>query len=647
MFLFSPPKETQANSTLKAFLSKCGLANYEELVSRSNSDPDWFWAQILDHADVRFQRPYDVLRDISDGPENIRWAIGGTLNLSETLLDSRIEDGLGDKVAVDWIGEDGARRTWNYTELAAETSRVASALAERGVKPGDTVGLFMPMIPETQAALLGIARLGAIAVPLFSGFAAEAIQARLQDAGAVAVLTVDATPRRGRPVPMEKTLAEALTELPDVHTVISLRRFGGPVADPARDLDWEQVVGAASPNFAAYAVDASDPLMIAYTSGTTGRPKGVVHTHLGVQAKITSDILLCLDMKREDRHLWMTDMGWVMGPLTLFSVLLAGATLVVAEGAPTTPDDPFRLLRLAAERGVTHMGLAPTLVRQFMTLDLAKLTELDLSALRIVGSTGEAWSEDAWMWHLEHICRNYAVPLNISGGTELFGAILTSTVLHDINPSGFTAEAMGVGAKVLRVDGTEADRGEVGELVVTQPPLGLTQTIWQDKTRYIETYWSAFSGIWQHGDWALHDENGGWFIKGRSDDTLNIAGKRIGPPEIEAALTATGKVVDAAAIAAPDSLKGVAVVCVCVAAPGVVPDDALVETLKEAVGKAVSRPFRPREVHFVDGLPKTRTLKTMRRIVRTAFLGEDLGDLSSVANPETIPAIAALNKASS
>jgi len=644
MVMFSPPEDIRATSTLKRFLTTCGAASYEDLVARANAEPDWFWSQILDHAGIRFQRPYDVLRDISDGPENIRWAVGAALNLTETLLDARIEDGLGDSPAIDWTGEDGARCVWSYSDLAAETARVANTLAARGIKPGDAVGLYMPMTPETQAALLGIARLGAIAVPLFSGFAAKAIRARLQDADARAVLTVDATPRRGRPVPMEEILAEALGDLPQIHTVISLRRFGGRVADPARDLDWQEAVGAASPVFPARAVDASDPLLIAYTSGTTGRPKGVVHTHLGVQAKATADFLLCLDMKQGDRHLWMTDMGWVMGPLTLFSTLLAGATLVLAEGAPSTPKDPFRLLTIAADRGVTHMGLSPTLVRQFMTLDPAPLAGLDLSALRIVPSTGEAWSTDAWLWHLEHICRNRAVPLNIAGGTELFGAILTSTVLHDIRPGGFTAQSLGVGAKVLRTDGTRADPGEVGELVVTQPPLGMTPTIWQDKARYIETYWSVFPGIWRHGDWARRDADGQWFILGRSDDTLNIAGKRIGPPEIEAAITATGNVVDAAAIAAPDSIKGVAVVCVCVAAPGVVPDAALTEALKDAVGKAVSKPFRPREIHFVAGLPKTRTLKTMRRIVRAAFLGEDPGDLSSVANPETIPAIAALNE---
>ena len=642
--MFEADRDIQENSTLTSFLKRSEVDTYGALAKRANTEPDWFWSEILDLANIRFSKPYSQLRDISDGPENIRWATGATLNLTETCLDAWLEKGLGDKPAIDWVGEDGASRLWSYRDLAQEVNRVASALAARGIGPGDAVGIYMPMIPELSAAFLGIARLGAIVVPLFSGFSAPAIIARLNDSDAKAVLTVDATPRRGKPIPMEKTLTEALADVASVHTVISLRRFGGTAAIPARDLDWAETVGSADPNFPAHPVDAADPLLIAYTSGTTGRPKGVVHTHLGVQAKATADFLLCLDMKHDDRHLWMTDMGWVMGPLTLLSVLLAGATLVLAEGAPSMPDDPFRLLRIAADRGVTHMGVAPTLVRQFMAQDPAALAGYDLSKLRIVASTGEPWTDDAWLWQVKHICNNRAVPLNIAGGTELFGAILTSTVLHPQKPSGFSGQALGVGANILRADGTEADIGEVGELVVTVPPLGLAPTIWQDKPRYIETYWSRYPGIWYHGDWVRQDDDGTWYILGRSDDTLNIAGKRIGPPEIEGAMTATGKVLDVAAIAAPDDLKGVAVVCVCVPAPGVAPDAALVAMLKEQVGVEVSKPFRPREIYFVEGLPKTRTMKTMRRVVRAAFLGEDMGDLSPVSNPETIAPIVALRK---
>ncbi len=644
--MFTPAEDIRESSTLRAFLEARGLESYEDLVAHSNADPEAFWKSIASHAGIRFQQEWEQFRDASAGPENMRWVTGARLNITETLLDARLDEGLAQKEALIWQGDaEGAREVWSYGELAAESARVASALAARGVKPGDAVGIYMPMVPQIAAAVLGAARLGAIVVPLFSGFAAPAIISRLNDAGAKAVLTADATTRRGKPIAMEAILAEALSEVPSVHTVISLRRFGGEAADPQRDLDWAGIVGQASADFPAQGVPSDQPLLIAYTSGTTGKPKGVVLTHFGIMTKCVADGLLCLDLRREDRHLWMSDMGWMIGPFSLFSVLLAGATLVMAEGAPAQKGDPFRLLRIAAEEGVSHLGVAPTLVRLFMSEDRAPLKALDLSALRIVPSSGEPWTEDAWLWQLEHICRNRAVPINFSGGTELFGGIVVSTVLHEIKPCGFSGESLGVGAKVLRPDGTEAARGEVGELVVTNPPPSLTPTIWQDKERYLQTYWSTFKGVWYHGDWARHDPDGTWYILGRSDDTLNIAGKRIGPAEIETALTSSGAVLDAAAVSVPDDLKGEAVACVCVAAPGVKIDADLIEKLKDIVGQEVSRPFRPREIHFVPALPKTRSMKTMRRVVRAALLGEEPGDLSSLVNPEAIEPIAALRDA--
>lgn len=642
MFTFRPDDEIRATSTLKGFLDKVGAATYEDLAHRADVEPEWFWQTVLDHVGTRLAKPWTTFRDISEGPENIRWAIGAELNITATLLDRALDEGRGPNIAVEWMGEDGARRSWSYRDLAAETNRIANALAARGVGKGDAVGLFMPMLPETYAGFLAIARLGGVVVPLFSGFQAEALRKRLDDADARAVLTVDAAMRRGAPVPMLQTLNAALANLPGVHTVIILRRFGGVLANPDRNLDWAETVGAAGADFAAVPVPSDQPLMIIYTSGTTGRPKGVIHTHLGPLAKCTTDFVLALDMKDSDKHLWMSDMGWMVGPFSLISSLLAGGTVVCAEGAPSTPEQPFRLLEIVEAIGITHLGLAPSLVRQFMTFDPAPLSSLDLSSLRILPSSGEAWTEDAWMWHLQHIARNRAVPMNISGGTELFGAILTQTLLHDVRPGGFSAPSLGCGARVFRADGTEAAPGEMGELVVTVPPLGLTPTIWKDKERYLETYWSMFPGVWRHGDWARRDADGTWFILGRSDDTLNIGGKRIGPPEIENALTGTGKVVEAAAVAVPDPIKGEAVAVVCIPAPGVTPDAALVEELRSTVAREVSKPFAPRDVHFIDDLPRTRSMKIMRRIVRHALLGADLGDTSPMANPEVIEKLKAL-----
>ncbi len=282
------------------------------------------------------------------------------------------------------------------------------------------------------------------------------------------------------------------------------------------------------------------------------------------------------------------------------------------------------------------MGIAPTVARQFMTLDQSKLEDLSLSSLRIVASTGEAWTPDAWNWSLKNICKGRAVPLNMSGGTELVGAILTSTVMQPIPPCGFSTQNLGVGAKVMRSDGTEADIGEVGELVMTEAPMGVTMGLWKDNERYLKTYWSTFQDIWHHGDWAHKNEDGTWHIHGRSDDTINVAGKRVGPPEIEGALMENGDVADAAAISVPDDIKGVAVVCFCVLKEGAKARDDLIASLRELVGEKVGKPFSPREILFADELPKTRSMKTMRRVIRATYLGEDPGDLSSLSNPESI-----------
>ncbi|RMD47418.1 MAG: AMP-dependent synthetase [Alphaproteobacteria bacterium] len=643
--MFRAAEDIIASSTLRAFLDRVGAPSYEALAERAVADPDWFWAEVVDWAGIRLARPWERIRDASAGPEATRWAVGAELDMTETLLDAHLAAGRGDHPAVDWTGGNGERRVLSYAELAALTNQVANALDALGVGPGDAVGLHMPMIPEIVAGFLGIARLGAVVVPLFSGFAPQAIRSRLGDARAKAVLTVDAAIRRDVPLPMETVLEEAIADLDHVEKVISLRRFDGPRASDPRVLDWADTVGRAATERAPRPMPSDAPALIIYTSGTTGKPKGVVHNAFGLLCKTAVDLRLAMDLRPEDRQMWMTDMGWMIGPFTLIGDLQAGATMVIAEGAPSTPKQPFRVMDIVAERGVSHFGVAPTLIRQFMAFDRSPLDALDLSALRIVGSSGEPWTDDAWIWHLDHICRRRAVPINISGGTELFGAIVTSTVLHEIKPCGFSAEALGSGAKVFRDDGTEAAPGEVGELVVTRPFPGMTPTIWGDHQRYLETYWSTFPGVWRHGDWARRDPDGTWYILGRSDDTLNVAGKRIGPAEIESALTGTGKVLDAAVVGLPDPIKGTAVVAVCVPAPGVTPSEALVAELKEAVAREVSKPFRPRDVHFVAALPKTRSMKTMRRVVRAALLGEDPGDLTSLMNPESVPPLRELAQA--
>ena len=480
---------------------------------------------------------------------------------------------------------------------------------------------------------------GAVSLPLFSGFGACAIQKRLEDAGVKLVITADAMPRAGKMVALKQNLDEALTGATTVEHCIVFSHMGveTPRID-GRDVDWDGLLRESAPSLDTAQLDADAMLTLAYTSGTTGKPKGVVMTHCGFLTKAVFDLLVICDLKQSDRFLWMSDFGWVVGSLSIVAVLQAGATLVLADGAPDYPGDQNRLLRIAQDLDVSYLGVAPTLVRAFMKNDLQAIARLDLSSVRVVISSGEPWTPDAWNWCQKHVCGT-APLLNITGGTELSCSILASTVIHPNKPCGFTGPIPGMGARVFDADGNPASAGEVGELVLTHPSIGMTRGLWRDPDRYMETYWSTYTDVWRHGDWAAIDEDDIWFIHGRSDDTINIAGKRVGPAEIEALLTESGQVVDAAAIAVPDDLKGVAILCVCVPMTDADGNEAVAGELSQYVVREMGAPFRPKEIVFVEELPKTRNMKTMRRVVRAAYIGNDPGDLSSLVNADCIDAL--------
>jgi acetyl-CoA synthetase len=383
---------------------------------------------------------------------------------------------------------------------------------------------------------------------------------------------------------------------------------------------------------------ADDPFLLMFTSGTSGKPKGVVHSHCGFPVKTALDLSICMDLKPQDRFLWMSDMGWLVGPMLVFGGLLVGSTVVLAEGAPNYPQ-PDRLWRLVERHRVTYLGLAPTVARLSMALGDAELAQRDLSSLRVIVSTGEPWTPEAWQWTFERVGQRRVPLLNFSGGTEM-GGILTGTVIHPLKPCAFAGPVPGTGADVVDADGKSVACGATGELVMRTPSIGLTRGLWHDRERYLQSYWSRLPNLWVHGDFASRDADGMWYVHGRSDDTLKIAGKRTGPSEIEALLMGTELLLDAIAIGTPDAVKGTAVVCVCVPRPGI-DREAAVKTLSAAVVAGLGGAFRPAEVLLVADVPRTRNMKAMRRVVRAAWLGEDPGDLSTLVNPESVQAIRA------
>ncbi|MGH8676346.1 MAG: AMP-binding protein [Burkholderiales bacterium] len=632
-----PDPGRAAASNLAAFIRSLGVASYEELLARADQEPAWFFDGLLKHVDYRFYRAYERVLDDSRGAPWRRWCVGGTTNVVLNALDRWRDTPTWEKQALVWESEDGAKSEFTYRELDREVCRAAGALRSLGIGRGDVVALYMPNVPEAMIALLATTKIGAIAMPLFSGFGADAMLARLQLGRAKALITVDGTLRRGKPVDAKVIVDEALAQAPLVESVIVLRRARNSVAmKNGRDYWWHEIVSRQPDLAPTEEMPADAPFLLVFTSGTTGRPKGVVHGHAGFPAKLVMDLSLLMDFKAEDRMLWMSDMGWVVGPLIVYTTPLIGATLVLVEGAPNAPD-PDRMWRLVAEHGVTFLGVAPTTIRTFMAQGSEPWKRYDLSKLRVMVSSGEPWTPQAWSWLFERVGGKRVPLLNFSGGTEMMG-ILACCVLRPLKPCAFNTPVPGTGADVVDESGRPVAPGTVGELVMRKAVIGLTQGLWDEDERYIQNYWSTWPNVWHHGDFASRDEDGHWYIWGRSDDTLKIAGKRTGPSEIEALLMATGKLAEAAAIGVPDPIKGSTLVLVCVPRPGI---KVTAEEVAEVVVHGLGTPFKPKAVLFIPDLPKTRNLKIMRRVIRAAYLGENPGDLSSLVNPESIEEIRA------
>lgn len=635
---WTPDAATVAQANLTAFLRELGLASYEELLRRAHEEPEWFYDGLLKHLDWRFYRPYERVLDASRGAPWTRWCVGGTTNVVLNALERWRGTPVYEKTALLWEGEDGARREYSYAALDREVCRAAGMLRSLGLARGDVIAIYLPNLPEAMIAMLAAAKIGAIAMPLFSGFGADAIRSRLELGGAKAIVTADASARRGKLAEAKAVVDEAAADLPGLDRVIVLRHAGSRVPwTEGRDHWWHERIERQPDEAPTEEMGADEPYLLVFTSGTTGKPKGVVHAHAGFPAKIVMDLALVMDFKREDRLLWMSDMGWVVGPLIVCATPIMGGTLVLAEGAPNYPD-PERMWRLVAEHRVTYLGVAPTTIRTFLAQGSEPWKRFDLSCLRVMVSSGEPWTPEAWWWLFERVGGARVPLLNFSGGTEMMG-ILGCCLLRPLKPCAFNTPVPGTGADVVDEEGRTVAPGVVGELVMRRPVIGLTRSLWKDDERYLAGYWSSWPGLWRHGDFASRDEDGHWYIWGRSDDTLKIAGKRTGPAEIEALLMATGRLAEAAAIGVPDPIKGSALVLVCSLKPGLSPSPQIEEELSRAVTHGLGAPFRPKAVLFVPELPKTRNLKIMRRVIRAAYLGQDAGDLSSLANPEAVEEI--------
>lgn len=634
-----PSSAQREHSGIAKLLHHLGLRDYDALLEHALAAPEAYWRGVAECCEWVWDRPPAAYVDLTAGREFPCWFPGARLNWVKSVFEWADRADGATRPAVVEEDEDGRVATIDYATLRTHVQALAAGLRELGVAPGDRVGLLMENGITATLSLLAVAASGAVIVPLFSGFGADAVIARLSAAEARLLIASPSFRRRGRAVQLESVVRAAWPQLPQLERVLWSSASAAAMRPERESLlaDVLHVARDAPRALSSYSPD--EPFMLIYTSGTTGKPKGIVHTHGGFPLKIAHDALVHFDLSPGDVFCWPADMGWIAGSLVLCSALLRGATLVCYSGGPDYPDWS-RMSRLIERHRVTHFGSAPTLIRGMASHEREALLG-DVSSLELLVTGGEGIDPEHFTWFQRHFGRGVCPLINYTGGTEASGALLASVVVRPIVPSGFNSSSPGVAVDVVGADGCSLI-DEVGELAIREPFLGMTRSFWRDDERYLETYWHSLPGIWVHGDLALRRHDGQFFLRGRSDDTLKIAGKRLGPAEVEEIVLRLPGVSEAAAIGVTDAESGERLVVF------VVPDPASTEApadiarrVTDQVDARLGRPFRPSAVHCVRQLPKTRSSKTMRRVIRNLYCGTAPGDLSSLEDPAALDEIRA------
>ena len=631
---WSPGTRELESSGIVQLMRALGVTRYEDLLALSTADPARYWDVVMRFCDIAWRTPPTGYMDLTRGPEFPSWFPGGKLNWVETVFAYSRNPASTARLAVVGEREDGSVSSLTYARLERAVREFAGGLAAIGVARGDRVGLLMENGVEATVSLMAIACMGAIVVPLFSGFGVDAIVARLSAGETRVVIASTGFSRRARRVDVQGAVRDACAKLPTVKRIVWKGEVAG-APDPARDIAWDEVVElGAGKLMEPEVMSPDDAFMVIYTSGTTGRPKGVVHSHGSFPLKIAHDALVHFDVQPGDVFCWPADMGWIAGSLVLCCALLRGATLVCYDGAPDFPDWS-RMSRIVERHKVTQFGSAPTLIRG-MAGNEAIATQGDTSSVRLLITAGEGIAPEHFIWFQRHFGRGTQPLVNYTGGTEVSGALLSSVLVRPIPPSGFNTASPGVAVDVVDASGNSLT-GAVGELAIRGPFVGMTQSFWHDDERYLDTYWRTIPGIWVHGDLAMRRADGCYFMMGRSDDTLKVAGKRLGPAEVEEIVVELPQVAEAAAIGVDDADKGQKLVVFVVLKPEVAgAADGIAQSVMAHVDKRLGRPFRPSAVHQVGQLPKTRSSKIMRRLIRSVYCGTPPGDLSSLDNPAAL-----------
>ncbi|ARM74723.1 AMP-binding protein [Acidianus manzaensis] len=597
-----PSKEWVEKSNVYNFMLDHEIENLRQFISFTYEKPEEFWDSFVKLIGIRFSKQYDRVLDLSKGKQWPKWFIGGKMNIGDQIPESS-------EVFIKWMNEKGDSRQLTYFEVLNQAKGISSWLKKNGFQKGDRIGIYMPMIPEIVPTLLGIARAGMIAVPLFSGFGKEPIRIRAEDSKMKAIFTVDETIRKGKEIKMLENL-EGL----NVSKIVIERK------EESKEIEYSEVIKTAGDGIED--TETEDPFMIIYTSGTTGKPKGCVHTHDGFPIKASADVYFQFDLKKKETLMWITDLGWMMGPWAIFGSLLLNGKIGMIEGYVGYDT----LTKFIEDMKLDVLGLSASSIRLFKNeVEKGKLN------VRLAGNTGEPIDPDSWRWLYNAIGEGPII--NYSGGTEISGGILGNYVIREIKPTGFNGPSPGMQVDIIDESGNHVPPNVEGELAVLSVWPGMTRGFWNDDgSRYLDTYWKKVENIWIHGDLAYYDPQGFYYIIGRSDDTIKVAGKRVGPAEVEEIIDSFKGVVESACIGVPDPMKGEEIMCFIV---GNVDEKEVKKYTEDMLGKALA----PKEIVKVEELPKTRNAKIMRRLIKAIVLGKPIGDTSALENPESLEEI--------
>ncbi len=627
--IWQPSKELIENSKLTKFIHYCKLKNYDELEKISFSDPGWLWDNVIKFSDLKFYKPYSKILDESKGTPWTRWCIGGKTNIVLNCIDRHKDKEFFKNTFIFAEREDGKESSITYEEFDKQISKVGNTLKANGFKKGDVIALYMPQFIETYIAYFAILKIGCVVLPLFSGYGSKAVIERLNIAKAKGIFTVEKTFRKAKEIRMFDQIKNELDQVISLEKIFLLGKDKGK-----KIFNWENFQ-TVSDNLKTEETDAEDPAIIHFTSGTTGKPKGCVYTHIGLVAKMSFDEGVLADFKQNDIHLCMADMGWMVGSKSATIASAHGAQMVIAEGVPDFPDE-VRFWKLIEKYKVSWTELSPALIRTQMIKDEKLFKDLDLSSLRMICTGGEPWTEKPWKWLFQVIGKSKVPIMNSAGGTEVSGSILHCCLHRPFKVGSFNAPIPGMSADILNLDGKKVSTNEMGELVMRKSSIGLTKSLWNDDKRYIDNYWSVIKDYWVHGDLASRDADGHWYLHGRSDDTIKVSGKRIGPSELESVIVKSGKAKEVAAVGIPDANKGSKIILSIVPAEN---NDQKESFFEDLVIKDLGKSFKPDKVIFVKDLPKTRNMKIMRRVIKSCLANQDPGDLSTLLNPESVEEI--------